>query len=167
MARPVIVCIGTDKIAGDALGPMVGDFLTEIYNVDAFVYGKSQKNVNGINFCHYERHIRAHHTDSLIVAVDSCLGSKADIGAVKISSTGVKAGGALGKSNRRIGDIGILGVVGEYGQDNFNILKGVDKVFVQDLAFSIAARVVSMLKNLQDTAGFVQLARNSRLSYGL
>lgn len=167
MSRPVIVCIGTEKISGDSLGPMVGDFLTEIYDVEAFVYGKSQKNVNGINFSSYSAHITAHHSNAIIIAVDSCLGAKADIGKIKVTSFGVKAGGALGKNNQRIGDIGILAVVGEYGKDNFDILKSIDKIFVQDLAFSTAVKIVSLLRNIKENAAFIELVKNSSLAYDM
>lgn len=167
MPRPVVICIGSDKITGDRLGPLVGDFLTEIYNVDAFVYGKSGKNVNGINFAHYQSHIASCHSDSIIVAVDSCLGQRPDVGTIKLTNKGVRAGGALGRQNERIGDLGILGIVGEYGKDNFNILKNIDKTFVQDLAFTIAAKLIKILQDIKDSATFTQLVKNSNLSYGV
>lgn len=167
MSKPVIVCIGTNKISGDALGPLVGDFLVEIYDIDAYVYGKSGGNVNGVNFSAYYAHIQSHHADSIIVAIDSCLGAKADVGKIKVTSAGVRAGGALGKNNQRIGDIGILAVVGEYGQDNFNTLKSIDKIFVQDLAFSVAVKVHSLLQNIKENASFIELAKSTHLAYGL
>ncbi len=167
MPKPVIVCIGTDKISGDALGPLVGDFLVEIYDIDAFVYGKSRSNVNGVNFSAYHAHIQSHHSDSMIIAIDSCLGIKADVGKIKVTASGVRAGGALGKNNQRIGDIGILAVVGEYGQDNFNILRNIDKIFVQDLAFSVAAKVHSLLQNIKENASFIELAKNTFLAYDM
>ena len=42
MPKPVILCIGTDKVPGDSLGPVVGDLLIMKYNIDAFVYGHAQ-----------------------------------------------------------------------------------------------------------------------------
>jgi len=168
MLKPVIICIGTEKIIGDALGPLVGDFLTEIYDIDAFVYGKSKKNVNGVNYIDYLTHIQTHHNNSLIIAVDSCLGEKKDVGKIKYTRAGVKAGGALGKDNGRIGDIGILGVVAENGGDNYNALKVVDRLFVEDMAFNISERIVNLLKNFEKSSTFfMDIAKKSRLVYGM
>jgi len=36
---PVILCVGSDRLTGDALGPLVGSFLTKDYNVPTYVYG--------------------------------------------------------------------------------------------------------------------------------
>ena len=41
---PVILCIGSDKIAGDSVGPIVGDILKNRLNARCFVYGATGKN---------------------------------------------------------------------------------------------------------------------------
>lgn len=168
MIKPVILCIGTNKIIGDSLGPLVGDFLSDIYDVNAYVYGKSDKNVNGINFKNYTKHLDCHHKNALIIAVDSCVGNKEDVGKVKYTKAGVKAGGALGKDNLRIGDIGILGVVAEKCNDNFNQLKKVDKIFIEDMAFYISGKIVTLLKHFdKSSAFFLDTARHSNLIYAM
>ena len=40
--------MGTTKIIGDSVGPKVGDRLRE-NNIEAFVYGNSQRQVTAIN----------------------------------------------------------------------------------------------------------------------
>lgn len=40
---PVILCIGSDKIAGDSVGPIVGDILKNRLNARCFVYGATGK----------------------------------------------------------------------------------------------------------------------------
>ena len=69
--KPVIICIGTPQVCGDSLGPRVGDLLVEKYNVDAYVYGRSARPVNGVNFNRYVEHVKTHHPHSLIIAVDA------------------------------------------------------------------------------------------------
>ena len=34
---PIILCVGTDKVSGDSLGPTVGTLLTESYHIPTFV----------------------------------------------------------------------------------------------------------------------------------
>ena len=46
----VVVCIGSEKIAGDSLAPLVGDELRERYAVKNFVYGTTDESINGRNY---------------------------------------------------------------------------------------------------------------------
>lgn len=138
---PVIFCVGTPKICGDSLGPKVGDRLKRAYDVPAYVYGTTESPVTGLNFRSYLEHVRVFHPNSMIIAVDACLGSKEEVGKVKYSLKGLNAGTALKKELGRVGDVAFLGIVGESGKDNFRALSGADGKRVEELAEKIAAKI--------------------------
>lgn len=148
LIKPVILCIGTTNVSGDSLGPLVGDKLVDDYNIDAYVYGRTGKPVNGINYCEYVAHIKTHHKDSLIIAVDACLGGSKDIGRIKYIMRGLQAGAALNKKLDKIGDIGILGVVGESGKNNLEALMCVPKENIMSLSEKVAKKVYKIVNEL-------------------
>ncbi len=146
--KPVILCIGTTKVIGDSLGPKVGDRLVKEYNVNAYVYGRTDCPVNGINYFNYVSHIKKHHKNSLIIAVDACLGISKDVGRIKLVMSGLKAGAALNKQLDKIGDIGILGVVGESRQNNLEALLDVPEKSVDSLSEKVAYKIYNLVKSL-------------------
>ncbi len=145
---PVIVCVGSAGVSGDSLGPLVGELLIEKYNVPAYVYGSLSRPVNGVNYEDYVEFIRRRHRGSIVIAVDACVGEKSDVGKVKISSKGLTAGGALNKNLRRVGDIGILGVVSEKQDDNLMSLMSVPFMFVDGMSREIAAKINKLIQRL-------------------
>ena len=138
---PVIFCVGTPRVSGDSLGPRVGDRLKKTYDVPAYVYGTTESPVTGLNFRSYMEHVRAFHPHSMVIAVDACLGSKEEVGKVKYSLKGLRAGTALKKELGTVGDVAFLGIVGESGGDNFKELSGADKKTVEELAEKIASKI--------------------------
>ncbi len=145
---PVILCIGTDKVPGDSLGPRVGRLLKDVFKVNAFVYGDSKRPVTALNFTEFVRHIENVHKGSFLIAVDACLGRPENVGSVKVSTQGVTAGGAFNKGLKTVGDLGFLGVVAEAGDDNLKMLFNVENDFVQRLSIRIALKIMKVLKNL-------------------
>lgn len=147
--KPVVLCIGTPKVMGDSLGPRVGDLLAGKYSVDAYVYGRTAFPVTGVNCKNYFAHIRTHHPNSLVVAVDACVGERGEVGRIKYSTDGLRAGSALGKLLGSFGDVGFLGVVAERSEDNFNALCGVDEHSIDVLSQKIAEKVRNLIENLR------------------
>ena len=145
MDIPVILCIGSSGVSGDSLGPLVGELLKQKYNVRAYVYGSLSKPVNGINYERYVDFIQEKHHSSFIIAVDACVGESKDVGKVKLSAKGLSAGGALNKNLRRVGDIGILGVVSEKQNDNLMSLMSVPFLFVDEMSKNIAAKINNLV----------------------
>ena len=138
---PVIFCVGTPKISGDSLGPSVGDRLKSAYHVPAYVYGTSASPVTGLNFRDYLEHVRLFHPGSVVIAVDACLGSKEEVGKIKYSLKGLRAGTALKKELGSVGDVAFLGIVAESGKDNFRALTDADKDNIDILAEKIASKI--------------------------
>ena len=82
----VIICIGTDRAIGDALGPLVG---TMLKNSDFKypVYGTLDNPIHALNIYESIEKIKSKHSSSQFLAIDACLGSASNIG------TGIANGG--------------------------------------------------------------------------
>ena len=74
---PVVLCIGTDRVTGDSLGPLVGTFL-HAYGSDRYlsIYGTLDFPVHALNLEDACRQIKKKHPRNLIIAVDASLGTK-------------------------------------------------------------------------------------------
>ena len=107
----VVICIGSDRVAGDMLGPMVGSALREEYRLPCPVYGWIGESVNGLNLEEYLAMVSARHPQSVVIAVDAALGKTEDVGKVRFKKGGIKSGGALERKGEKIGDLGVIGAV--------------------------------------------------------
>lgn len=154
MKNLVFLCIGTTKIIGDSIGPKVGDKLKQL-NVDAFVYGNTERQVTAINVEDYAKMIKQRHKEDTVVVIDSALGKTVDIGAIKVTRNGIKPGGAFDKNKDRIGDIGILAVVGDADGDRMRELKTRDEHFIS----SLVDKVVEFANGLLFRAASLKVAQ--------
>lgn len=145
MSLPVVVCIGSSSVTGDALGPMVGDLLREVHNLPAFVYGGFSRPVNGVTYSEYAEFISLRHAENFIIAVDACVGAPEEVGTVKYSGAGLRAGGALNKDLGKIGDIGIMGVVAARCGDNLSALMSAPYSLVERLSEKIADKIAAFI----------------------
>ena len=142
-STPVVLCIGSDRVTGDCLGPLVGHILTEKLDAPAFVYGSLFSPVTALNIVETERFIRGKHPESLIIAVDSSLGNESDIGSVRVIGDGIHPGAAVGKTLPKVGDVSVTATVAEPDK---NKLYGVKLGFVYALAELIASAICKSLE---------------------
>lgn len=146
--KPVVLCVGTVNVTGDSIGPKVGDELIA-KGVDAYVYGKSARPVNGINYENYVDFIKKRHPDSIVIAVDACLGKKDDVGRIKYALAGLRAGAALQKNMTSFGDVSVLCVVAEKSDDNLMSLIRADKALVRSMAQKCAEKIFALVEDLR------------------
>ena len=139
-----MVCVGSDKISGDALGPMVGTMLRR-RGLPCPVYGVEGESVNGVNLAEYRGFLQRYHRGVPIIAVDAAVGRPDEIGSIKYRLGGVQAGGAMGRSEPPLGDLAILGVVGPKGGDVLSALLAVPFDIVERLAERIADKLCRVL----------------------
>lgn len=139
--RPVILCIGSDRVTGDALGPIVGQMLVE-RNVDAFVYGTLDRPVTALNLRDNMRHIRSAHTDKKVLAIDSSVGKLCDVGKIRVSFGAIAPGSADGKKLPRVGDVSITATVTDL---SLTPLSAVRLGTVYPLAVDITERIMRAL----------------------
>ena len=140
----VICCIGTPKVLGDSIAPRVADFLLT-KNIDAFIYGTTTRPITALNYSEYLDHINKFHKKDFVIAVDCALGKKENIGAVKIIKNGVSPGKALNKNLQSIGDIGILGQVGDIANEVYNELKNTPVELVDVIVHKICNIILHIL----------------------
>ena len=109
---PVILCIGTDRVTGDSLGPFVGTFLAAYTTSrDLPVYGTRNAPVHALNLSDACRQIKKRHPRSPIVAVDASLGTKKHLGYITLGRGSLKPGAGVQKNLTAIGDIFITGII--------------------------------------------------------
>lgn len=134
--RIVFFCIGTPNVVGDSVGPRVGDALKD-KGIKAFVYGSSTSPITALNVDKYHALLCDKHSSDLIIAIDSALGDKNDIGTIKLKDGGICPGGAFNKTNFKIGDVGLLAIVGDSAKDRFLELKKANKELLDELVNSV------------------------------
>ena len=118
--KPVIVCVGSDLVVGDSLGPIVGTKLNEKLNGKAFVYGTLLSPVTAKEIPVIQSEIKKLHPFSKILVVDAAIGIKDEIGYIKIANQGIKPGLGVDKDLPFIGDVCVIGIVSNKKENNFN-----------------------------------------------
>jgi len=105
----IILCIGSDRYIGDALGPLVGSYLGK--NEKCIIYGTLDNPVHGGNLIEVIATIQEEYDQPIIIAVDACLGYTNEIGNIEIWEGSIEAGIAVGNPLPCVGHISIIGVV--------------------------------------------------------
>ena len=118
----VFVCIGSDRITGDSLGPLVGHSLSRQGLSSAYVYGTLSNPVHALNLRETIEEINLRYPDSLVIAVDASLGTRKHTGCLTISRGALEPGLGVKKKLPPVGDISITGIVNSAGNfDHFNL----------------------------------------------
>ncbi len=107
----VFLCIGSDRVTGDCLGPYIGYRLSQYHIPGVFIYGTLQNPVHAVNLSSILSRINHLHPQALIIAIDSSLGEKKHLGYVTIGNGSLYPGAAVQKALPPVGDIFITGVV--------------------------------------------------------
>ena len=134
----VVVCIGTDRSTGDALGPLVG---TKLHNKDTFpffVYGTLDDPVHAVNLEEKLKKIQAEHPGAFIIGIDACLGRLNHVGMVSINDGPVKPGAGVNKQLPPVGDMHITGIVNVSGFMEYFVLQNTRLSIVMKMADLIA-----------------------------
>ena len=114
----VFLCIGSDRVTGDCLGPYIGHQLLEHLNTDThgvYVYGTLKSPVHALNLSRISRQIKILHPEGLVIAVDASLGQKKHLGYVTIADGALYPGAAIHKQLPSVGHIHITGIVNVSG----------------------------------------------------
>lgn len=150
----VIVCIGTDRSTGDALGPLTGSYLADLKPKHVHLYGTLPNPVHATNMADYLKHIHKLHQNPYIIAVDASLGKTTSVGNIIADVGSLNPGAALNKKLPPIGDIHITGVVNISGFMEHAILQNTRLSLVVDMAKQIAALLEIIDKQLTYTKSF-------------
>ncbi|MCQ2010699.1 MAG: spore protease YyaC [Sporolactobacillus sp.] len=144
----VIVCIGTDRSTGDALGPLVGSYLERRHLPDASIYGTLEKPVHAMNLQETLALITATHKNPFIIGIDACLGKQKNIGKINIAEGPVLPGAGVKKELVPVGDMNITGVVNISGFMEYSVLQNTRLHIVMSLSQVIGQCLsVALLSN--------------------
>lgn len=135
----VIVCIGTDLVVGDSLGPYTGSILTESKINNVVVYGTLEYPITAKETKTLTNLIRKIHPSAKILVIDAAVGKSEDIGTIKISNTSIKPGLGVNKNLDEIGDISIIGIVHTKSQSFENI--------VNSTRLNLVVKMANVIKN--------------------
>lgn len=168
---PVILCIGTDRIIGDSLGPLVGSILkkrcTGLQNscstlqhpdhtlnvcgtlhhpaLALNVYGTLHHPAHALNLPDINAEIKKKHPNSPVIAVDASLGSYKHIGSVFVRPGSIAPGSGVQKNLPPSGDIAITGIVNEESSHPYLALQTARLSTVADMAERIADCLLEVL----------------------
>ena len=139
----VFMCIGTEKVFSDSLGPRVGTLLNAQMKEPMFVYGLRDRNITAENLCRSYDFIRAMHPNSRVVVIDAGVGEAEQLGKVQLCDGGILPGAATNKNLPEIGDVGIVGIVAERGMNDFYTLNSEKDRLVNEVAQFIADAILA------------------------
>ncbi len=132
-----VVCIGTDRATGDALGPLTGSFLTQISRPPFALYGTLDAPVHATNLVDL---IRAHPrlVKSRLLAVDASLGKPEEVGMLTAGRGPLRPGAGVNKDLPALGTYYITGTVNIGGFMDYYVLQNTRLALVMRMARTIA-----------------------------
>jgi putative sporulation protein YyaC len=137
-SRPlVLIAIGSDRLTGDSLGPLVGSRAQELAP-GLPIYGTLEEPVHAINLADTIKKINRKYRDPLVVAVDACLGQARNVGTVSIGRGALCPGTGVHKDLPPVGEVAISGVVNVGGFLEFLVLQNTRLCLVMQIADCIA-----------------------------
>lgn len=126
----LILCIGTDKITGDCLGPLVGSKLKK-QHFPYPLYGTLEKPLHAGNLNKKLRQIKKNHPHAFNIVIDAAVGTPEHIGLISLSSHPLFPGKGVSHSLPPIGNISITGIINE-SSDSTEILLPYTSLYLVD-----------------------------------
>lgn len=161
---PVIVCVGTDGVVGDCLGPLVGTMLKE-KNLPAFIYGELFNPITAMQIESIKEFIQKTHPDSKVLVIDAAVGEQEEIGLIKITSQGIKPGLGAKKDLPILGDISIVGVVAKKGKvaDLKSVRLRTIYKMAQEIALAIEKYIVFNMVKENNIKSITKIGKNTKI----
>ncbi|NGM81944.1 spore protease YyaC [Paenibacillus sp. 7124] len=142
----VVVCIGTDRSTGDALGPLVGTALSRYHSPLFTLYGTLDNPVHAVNLEETLGLIREQHQEPYVIGIDACLGHSTSVGSIQVVEGPLRPGAGVNKQLPPVGDIHLTGIVNVGGFMEYFVLQNTRLSLVMRLSEIIASSLFSALK---------------------
>ena len=139
-AAPIVVCVGSDLVVGDSLGPLVGTFLRQ-RNAGAYIYGTLNQPITSQEVEYVKRYLKQLHPKSMVIAVDAAVGEAGDVGLIKTTDKGLKPGLGVDKNLCEIGDVSIVGVVAVKSFKNYQLFNLTRLSLIYRMAETVAKAI--------------------------
>ena len=146
----VILCIGTIKIVGDSVGPLIGENIKNMENKYIQVYGTIKKTINFNNAKILLTEIFSKYKNPYVITIDAALANKESIGKIFLNKGYIKIGKALEKSICFYSNLNVKCVVGENTNSkmqNLIELKNVNEKEVRKIANMVSWGLERVLEN--------------------
>ena len=135
----MILCIGSDRSTGDALGPLVGNHLAKLQLPRTIVLGTLAEPVHALNLETYLNQLEKDGGSSLIIAVDASLGKLGSVGIVEVGRGPLHPGAGVNKKLPPVGHIYLSGIVNLGGFMEQMVLQSTRLFHVMELARVISS----------------------------
>ena len=143
---PIVVCVGSDLVIGDSLGPLTGSMLAfKTQGLGAYIYGTLQTPITAKEVKYLKDFLRKTHPNRSIIAVDAAVGQAEDVGLVKISPSPLSPGAGANKQLGSFGDATVLGVVAEKSTGNYALFNNTRLRLVYAMADKISEGIATLL----------------------
>jgi putative sporulation protein YyaC len=141
----LIVCIGTDRSTGDALGPLVGTRIKQLKIPNIIIYGTLEHPVHAVNLAETLKEIRTLYPNGFTIAVDACLGRQRNIGNICVAGGPLLPGAGVNKRLEAVGDMNITGLVNVSGFMEYSVLQSTRLNLVIQIADVISLALQKVL----------------------
>jgi putative sporulation protein YyaC len=159
LKRPIaVICIGTDRSTGDALGPLIGTKLEERGTSLIHIYGTLENPIHAVNLEDQLQAIHQKLNNPFIIGIDACLGRLKSVGYITVGTGPVKPGAGVQKDLPPVGDIHITGIVNVSGFMEYFVLQNTRLNLVMKMAEAISNGIFEadiLLKRNQITSKYL------------
>lgn len=138
------MCVGSDLVLGDSLGPLVGTLLKQ-KGVGTYIYGTLNCPITAKEVEYAKTYLKRLHPDSYVIAIDAAVGAGDDIGLIKIQNKGLKPGLGVNKVLGEIGDVSVIGIVATKTFQNYSLFNTTRLNLIYKMANKIAEGVSDYL----------------------
>lgn len=146
----IFLCIGSDRIIGDCLGPLSGQIIYSHHPERCFVYGTVIEPVHACNLQNTIKCMEKEHPQALTIAIDAALGEKKHLGYASIANGALYPGAGVQKNLPPVGDLHITGIINTISTSDYLSLQTTRLSFVLSVADTIAQGILTALPVLTD-----------------
>ncbi len=152
----LVLCVGTDRSTGDALGPLTGTLLQEKELSVVDIMGDLENPVHATNLAENINYIYQKHTEPFVIAVDAGLGKKKSVGCIDVKRGPLKPGTGVNKKLPQIGDLHITGLVNIGGYMEYLVLQSTRLSLVIKMARIISQSIQEVIKDVCEEIDMVK-----------
>lgn len=135
-----IVCIGTDRASGDALGPLIGTELMAWNRLPCAVYGTLDHPLHASNLVALLEKVPK-LKNARTLAIDASLGQASEVGTVAVGVGALRPGAGVQKKLPEIGRYYVTGTVNIGGFMDYYVLQNTRLALVMRMAQLIAESI--------------------------
>ena len=145
LSKIIFLCVGTDRVTGDAFGPLVGYKLENLFkgNDNIEIIGTLEKTICMQNISYILNSINKTNENNFFIAIDAAVSNKSSLGRIIVSQNKMNIGKSIGRRNIYVGDLSIKGVVSRNlnnPQKNFRLLQNTSLNLIMNMADLVSIR---------------------------